>query len=301
MKNSAYLLLLVTLFFSAAEAFAQNCPREVVYRREIRNQPLSDWNRFVDAVKKLHSMPGKDGGSRYDEMAKIHTDYFDQVHGNAMYFPFNRAYLLEFERELQKIDPAVVLPYWNWSVDIQALERSPIFYPEYMGGNDELDGLLVMGRLGKWMVSHPEPHRIRRKFNNGTKISGFNIFFQIGPDVSAPYLNEMGEIFRTSVSYDAFRRNIEFGPAGGVHEGIGGDMSMKWAANDPIFWVHMVFVDKLWADWQRLNPDRLKVGVFNGGYGGTNMNPDTVILGLKSSYKVSGVLDTRNLCYDYLP
>ena len=28
------------------------------------------------------------------------------------------------------------------------------------------------------------------------------------------------------------------------------------APNDPIFWLHQAFVDKVWADWQRIHPDR---------------------------------------------
>jgi Common central domain of tyrosinase len=38
----------------------------------------------------------------------------DQAHGNPGFLSWHRAYLLDLERELQKIDPSVTLPYWRF-------------------------------------------------------------------------------------------------------------------------------------------------------------------------------------------
>jgi virginiamycin B lyase len=39
-----------------------------------------------------------------------------------------------------------------------------------------------------------------------------------------------------------------------IHNYIGGTMGPPTSPNDPIFWLHHCYVDKLWADWQRLHP-----------------------------------------------
>jgi hypothetical protein len=39
-----------------------------------------------------------------------------------------------------------------------------------------------------------------------------------------------------------------------VHVWVGGSMLPASSPNDPVFFLHHCFVDKLWADWQRLHP-----------------------------------------------
>ena len=38
-----------------------------------------------------------------------------------------------------------------------------------------------------------------------------------------------------------------------VHVWVGGQMGTGVSPNDPVFWLHHAFIDKLWADWQRLD------------------------------------------------
>jgi tyrosinase len=40
-----------------------------------------------------------------------------------------------------------------------------------------------------------------------------------------------------------------------VHVWVGGDLVPATSPNDPIFFLHHCFVDKLWADWQALYPN----------------------------------------------
>jgi hypothetical protein len=184
---------------------------------------------------------------------------------------------------------------------------SPIFSPKYMGGNGRArDGWVIDGVFAEWPVPVLDIPVLTRKFDQGTRISPF------------PSSDVLTRILATSADYDALRRNIEFGPAGGVHESIGGVMSMKLAAYDPIFWLHIAYVDSLWNSWQRRSPNRLKVGFFNGGYSGAQtdpnvpgtriiylngdhrkMDPNTLVPGLKYPHKLGELLDIKNLCYDY--
>lgn len=51
--------------------------------------------------------------------------------------------------------------------------------------------------------------------------------------------------------YESFRKAIEFAPAGSVQVGIGGDMALMQSPNDPIYWLHRAYVDKIWSRWQQ--------------------------------------------------
>jgi hypothetical protein len=37
-----------------------------------------------------------------------------------------------------------------------------------------------------------------------------------------------------------------------IHAYVGGSMGPPTSPNDPVFWLHHCYVDKLWADWQVL-------------------------------------------------
>ncbi|RKP09212.1 hypothetical protein THASP1DRAFT_11037, partial [Thamnocephalis sphaerospora] len=85
------------------------------------------------------------------------------------------------------------------------------------------------------------------------------------------------------------------GPHGNVHNGIGDQFMGMRSPEDPIFFLHHGFVDKLWADWQKTSPARAN------SYGGRNyggaLAQKTDVLGY--GYRVQDVMDTRNLCYTY--
>jgi hypothetical protein len=56
--------------------------------------------------------------------------------------------------------------------------------------------------------------------------------------------------------YDTFRRLLEATPHAIVHVAIGGvdgDLTSMQSPNDPIFWLHHSFIDKIWYDWQVLS------------------------------------------------
>ena len=52
-----------------------------------------------------------------------------------------------------------------------------------------------------------------------------------------------------SASFEEFSANIN-SPHGRIHGEIGGEMGSSSSPNDPLFWLHHCFIDKLWAEWQ---------------------------------------------------
>lgn len=271
-------ILLVILGLLPGPALAESCPSGVRPRKEFRNLTTGEWDSFVLAVRALNS------GARpttYDKVVKTHIDNQAATHGYAPFLPWHRRYLRAFEQALQRINPAVMLPYWNTALDSQFPERSLIFTQGYMGGT----GKVVNGRFANWLVSYPTQHYLRRAFDQGDRISSW-------------YSVEMiNRIVSTSSTYDAFRRAIEAAPHGSVHVNIGGDMSTMHAPNDPMFWVTEAYWDKVWADWQAAKPTLAL------SYNGQNRNGSTARLSdtLLPAWSdtVQTVMNTRNLCYYY--
>ncbi len=279
MRTLARLLIAVAVC-SPALSHAEQCVNGVQVRKEFRTITAGRWQRFVSAVRLLNADAPP---TRYDSLVEKYIETAPAALGYAPSFPAQRKLLREFERRLQRIDPGLTVPYWNWSLDWQAPELSPIFDADHLGGNgDETTHVVTDGLLPNWAVSYPVPHLLTRDFNDQ-----FNPFF------SPAALNA---IVSASTTYDEFRSRIELIPAGRVHNSIGGDMASTAAPNDPLFWLHIAFVDKLWADWQKLDRARLSE------YGGVNSEGSPaqltdVIPGYQAAIRT--VMNTRKLCYRY--
>jgi tyrosinase len=89
-------------------------------------------------------------------------------------------------------------------------------------------------------------------------------------------------------TYADLRLNLETGPHNAVHRAVGGTMRTSGSPGDPLFWLHHGFVDKIWADWQKINTS----------------TPTNLTEQLQPSpfftRTVGQVLNTRSLGYVYL-
>jgi len=103
-------------------------------------------------------------------------------------------------------------------------------------------------------------------------------------------------VVSTSRSYDALRQGVELAPHGAVHVGIGSDMSTMYSPNDPIFYAHHAYIDKIWSDWQAIDARRLRD--YSGHTAqGTNGQLTDVLAPWNT--RVQDVMDTTHLCYRY--
>ena len=100
------------------------------------SQPERD--AFVVAVKKLKGIKGKEG---YDQFVADHRKAFEEqpspAHFGPGFLPWHREFLLRFEIALQRIDPTVSLPYWDWTVDNS--KNSSLWNGSFMGGDGSLN------------------------------------------------------------------------------------------------------------------------------------------------------------------
>jgi tyrosinase len=190
---------------------------------------------------------------------------------------------MQLEQELRTIEPSTFIPYWDWTVDakLENPASAQIWADDFMGGNGlESDQWRVQTgpfahSAGKWAVpSYPEYDLpgpgLKRQF-------GFIL-------PSLPTEDDlklaMAEVFYDTPGYDqspftrGFRNRIEGWitqrgdsrvktPGSQIHNRVhlwvGGNMAPMTSPNDPVFFSHHCFVDKVWADWQAAqieeNPD----------------------------------------------
>lgn len=213
------------------------CTNPIV-KKEIRDMSFEEISKFKLAMRLISNR--KDGPSLGD-FSKFHNKLSKEIHFNLFFLPWHRAFIHRFETELRKLVDGVVIPYWDWTLNSQSPETDSIFEARYMGGNGRsVDNCVTTGdfKIGNFTVFEDlKGSCLKRKFNRGNKISAFS-----SPDI-------LSQIMNIKDFYD-FSTSIEMLPHGSPHVGIGATMESMYAPNDPLFWLHHSFIDKLWYQWQ---------------------------------------------------
>jgi tyrosinase len=155
-------------------AVALGAPLRV--RKNAESLTAAEKERFVGALKTLKQRPSSwsDDVSVYDEFVRWHSNAFlgDVMPGHLApaFFPWHRMLNQLFEQELQKIDPEVTIPYWDWATD--RTPEAAIWQDDFLGGDgDPDDGYIVKTgpfRQGEWPITifdvedeYRVPHLIR--------------------------------------------------------------------------------------------------------------------------------------------
>ncbi len=165
-----------------------------------------------------------------------------EAHGNAGFLPWHRAYLLDLERELQRVDASVTLPYWRFD---QVARR--LFRADFIGAADAQTGLARFtptNPLDNWAVDGVSDIDRLPRFNTQ----------QTGAAVLAE-----ASITTHTGAYRSLPRPFETDPHGFAHTSfVGSISSIDTAARDPLFYMLHCNADRLWAKWQwaqkRRNP-----------------------------------------------
>ncbi|MDH6131062.1 tyrosinase [Kitasatospora sp. MAA4] len=216
---------------------------------------------FVNAVLELKRQGGYDTFvSTHNSFIMSDTDDGERTgHRSPSFLPWHRRFLLQFEQALQAIDPTVTLPYWDWTTDRTA--DASIWGADFLGGDGRSsDGQVTTGPFafgaGKWTITVSPDNRNYLLRSLGAGVADLPTRADVDSvlalsDYDTPPWNS---------SSDGFRNNLE-GWRGvnlhnRVHVWIGGNMSSGMSPNDPAFWLHHCFIDRLWAAWQTRHPDQ---------------------------------------------
>lgn len=218
--------------------------------------------RFVAALLELKR------SGRYDEFVALHntfimsdTDHGERTgHRSPSFLPWHRRLLLEFERALKAVDASVALPYWDWSGDgAGAWARSSLWASDFLGGSGRSrDGRVTDGPFaastGNWPITVGVDGRtyLRRALGAGGRT------LPTRAEVESVLALSTYDMPPWNSASDGFRNHLE-GWRGvnlhnRVHVWVGGHMATGASPNDPVFWLHHAYVDKLWAQWQRRHP-----------------------------------------------
>jgi tyrosinase len=198
-----------------------------------------------------------------------HPGIRNAAHRGPAFLPWHREFLRRFEQELQKINPDVTIPYWDWTVDatLDDPTQAPVWDDNFMGGNgdpdndwrvqtgpfayttgdwpirEDLDGLALRRQLGRF-TTLPTAEHVQLAMNQ--------IFYDLPPWDSSRFTLGFRNYLEGWVQSDG---DSGFPDTGSQlhnrgHVWVGGHMLLSTSPNDPIFFLHHCFVDKIWADWQ---------------------------------------------------
>ena len=207
-------------------------PLMVRIRKNASKLTDNERDRFLSALALLNLANLVEGLGGFADFANIHTwDGSREAHSNAGFLPWHRAFMLDLERELQKLDPSVTLPYWRFD------EPAPnLFTKDYIGVPNE-NGTLDFSETNPLRFMSPPIIRIPR-FDTNTQSAQW-------------VMNEMSTMALGN-NYTGFIM-MEGDPHGSAHGNFDGSISdISAAAKDPLFFMLHANVDRLWAKWQWL-------------------------------------------------
>lgn len=151
----------------------------------------------------------------------VHWEVWNYAHGTSLFLPWHRAFLLEFERAMQRHDSGVRLPYWEFSA---ADPDGKVWNDDFLGGPGE-----TVISEATW---NGQPWTFRRADFNPREVL-----------VPAEALNQQ--------VFDEFSQALEYGMHGTAHGAAGGNvLNPQQTAGDPFFFFLHANVDRLWWEWQ---------------------------------------------------
>jgi hypothetical protein len=231
-------------------------------RKDHRDLTDQERLRFLGALSRfLRQDPNKG----YERLVRIHElaamgkyqtppDYFwpDLAHRGPGFLAWHRAYLLNFERELQKINPAVALPYWKMEL------LASVFNENFMGANTVSSDAFVEPTFA---ANNPLAHWVV----NGEPLYRFPYQRNDAQDLKSRFFSDDTLFIETA--YARFSRKLEGNP-----HNLGHNWTGPWMQNcmispsDPVFWPFHTGFDRQWATWQwsggRLQPDGSRESYF---------------------------------------
>lgn len=181
---------------------------------------------------------------------------------------------MQVEEDLRSIDAALTMPYWDWSQDstLDDPASSPVWSEDFMGGDGVEDdkwrvatGPFAYAK-GKWPVpAYPDDGLpelgLKRTFGQVVPTLPTADDVQLAlrePFYDTPSFNQSPFTvgFRNRLEGWITKRGDPRVKTDGsqlhnrVHLWVGGNMLPMTSPDDPVFFLHHCFIDKIWADWQ---------------------------------------------------
>ena len=209
MKNFYYVNFFLMIFcFITHNVTAQSI------RKDYREMTQAERNELVKAFKALRAP------DLIQDMANYHADDFDVIHfqgpATDVFLAWHRMAILEVEQTMQKLNPLISIPYWNWTNDNSV--NSSLWSEGFMGQFNAL----------------------------------WNLNRNIGASGSLPTQAVIDQV-QSVMDWNTYTDELEHNAAHvGAHVWVGGVMNSGGSPLDPVFYLHHGMVDKLWQDWHKV-------------------------------------------------
>lgn len=211
-------------------------------RKNANELSAQERDRFLSAMVRLNQM------GKYVELQNMHlSSSSEEIHERSCFLPWHRAFLLDIERRLQKIDPSVTVPYWKFDES-----ANNIFDGDFMGEPDS-SGLV------EFTNTNPMINWKLQLFGsgNGTRIRRRNLSNNVPWDprlTGAIAVNNSEQQTLGLGSIFSQFSTMEIDPHGMAHVSFTGQISnIGTSPADPLFFMLHCNVDRLWAKWQWVN------------------------------------------------
>ncbi len=249
------------------------------------------------------------------------ASYRNGAHRGPSFLPWHREFLMQVEADLQGVDASITMPYWDWTADAKLTNpgTAPVWAPDFLGGDgdpadrwrvgtgpfafstgnwpipEHHDGPALLRQFGQMLPTLPTEDDLKLAMNEG--------LYDTPHYNSSPFTTG----FRNRIEGWITQRGDARVPTPGsqlhnrVHLWIGGSMAPMTSPNDPAFFLHHCFIDKVWADWQALQMVRNPAGAphyapLEAGPEGHNLEDTLQPWGARS---IKDVLDIATLGYSY--
>ncbi|KAJ8496452.1 hypothetical protein ONZ51_g1080 [Trametes cubensis] len=263
---------------------AARCTHPAV-RREWRMLTTAERAEWIASINCLANLPHDDAltpsvdpsvsrigpvntsGSYWDDIVYVHMDLNTKIHETGLFLPFHCLYVHAVEKVMkERCGYTGAFPYWDWTIDAQDVQNSPIFSESNpmsgLGGwgDPTKDFEVQDGGFRALHVAYPVPHVLRRNFTLQPFLpfAGVPVFTN-----TTQYANESftPERVRALVEetppgdFVGFQFAMEEpqGPHASVHFMLGGDLAGQcpaaslpgcmpaqptFSANEPMFFLH---------------------------------------------------------------
>ncbi|MEP3889310.1 MAG: tyrosinase family protein [Hellea sp.] len=162
------------------------------HRLEARLLSRDEWARFKGALQQLKADP-----NYWDDLVADHHEAMTFAHNNSDeyrygFLTWHRQYLLDFEEDLQEVEPNICLPYWDW--------RSKRKVPKHMQVRDWMDleqgrGKRAAAAGRKIKLNKIEKIRDFREMSDEIELLHNSIHGTLGGDMANPMTSPTDPIF----------------------------------------------------------------------------------------------------------
>ncbi len=225
-------------------------------RKNANELTVEERDRFLSALVRLNTpdLPSMPNG-KYVDFQRMHDENANtEIHFRFSFLPWHRAMLLDIERRLQAIDPAITLPYWQFD------NASPNIFTRDFLGVPLSNGLIDFSNTNpmiNWSLRFGGEGQGNMRIRRRNQAQGF----PWSPTQTGAIMvqNNEQKTLNRGTSFADFA-DIEGDPHGSAHVSFTGQLSdIGRAPADPLFFLLHANIDRLWSKWQWLNAQRFDI------------------------------------------